>query len=87
MAKAKFGTKTKLQCNFEYLFDKNDSNSFDYKILWLRESKGVIAINNEIKSNNAKYSIYLTKYSSSLIINDLDIDDDGKYICQVNYCF
>jgi hypothetical protein len=84
IVKSKQGSSTRLECNFEELIEKTElnSNSFDHKILWLRENRGVIAINNQIKSNTSKYLIYLTKYSSNLIINNLDPDDDGKYICQ-----
>lgn len=58
-------------------------NSNIYKMLWLKENKGVIAINNEVKYNKEKYSIETTSTNTlNLIIDHVDTSDNGKYICQ-----
>jgi hypothetical protein len=82
--KVRLGSSIKLECNFFYNYDQNDGNNNNvYKMLWLKENKGVIAINNEVKYNREKYSIESTSTNTlNLIINNVQIDDNGKYNCQ-----
>lgn len=78
--KAKLGTKLQLNCTF----DKIESNSLnnELKIIWIKENKGVLSINNNIKSNIKKYSIKPSNGQFSLIINNLTQFDSGNYLCQ-----
>jgi glutathione synthase/RimK-type ligase-like ATP-grasp enzyme len=96
--KAKRGSQITLTCEFQNLIDsKKDENAliyhsdgdeaaFGYKILWVKENLGVISINEEIKLNKDKYtaaqSVSDSGINFSLTIYNLEIEDDGKYICQ-----
>jgi hypothetical protein len=78
--KAKLGTTLQLNCTF----DKIESNLLnnDLKIIWIKENKGVLSINSNIKSNTKKYSIQSFNGQFNLIIYNLTQFDNGNYLCQ-----
>ena len=88
LIKVRLGSSIKLECNFNSnsFVQSNELNADDnsvYKMLWLKENKGVIAINNEVKHNRDKYSIESTSSNTlNLIIKNVRVEDNGKYICQ-----
>ena len=88
LIKVRLGSSIKLECNYNihgFVNSKEVSNDDTsvYKMLWLKENKGVIAINNEVKYNKDKYSIESTSTNSlNLVINNVQVEDNGKYVCQ-----
>ncbi len=83
--KAKIGSTAEFVCYFKIL-SNYESNASDSKI-WLKENSGVISINNQIKLNKKKYSVtnfnFENKNSSyTLTIKNVQVQDNGKYICQ-----
>jgi hypothetical protein len=88
LIKVRLGSSIKLECNYNFngFVTSKEVSSDDtsvYKMLWLKENKGVIAINNEVKYNKEKYSIESTSTNSlNLVINNVQVEDNGKYVCQ-----
>ena len=88
LIKVRLGSSIKLECNFNFngfvnSHEVSNDDTSVYKMLWLKENKGVIAINNEVKYNREKYSIESTSTNSlNLIINNVQVEDNGKYVCQ-----
>lgn len=59
------------------------ANSSTYEISWFKMGK-------RISSSNLKYNINLVpgvlkKFSTKLCIQSLDLDDNGKYSCEVKH--
>jgi hypothetical protein len=84
------GQKAMLTCTFTSDVSDELSPISSYQLIWIRQSSAshaadsIIAHNQDLLIYDSRLSIQRTDHSYSLIIADVNVDDEGTYACEVN---
>ena len=83
------GQNAILTCQFNST-DRDLSRLSLYQLIWIRQSDAsyntdsILAHNQDLLINDNRLSIQRTHIDYSLTINDVTIDDEGIYACEIN---
>lgn len=84
------GHKAILTCTFGSTTSDDLSLSSSHQLIWIRQSyapynaDSILAHNQDLLISDYRLNVQRTDTDYSLTINDVNIDDEGIYACEVN---